>query len=67
MPGIRKEKKVGVDSSISEAAKAIKSNKKKKQDMLDQISGSKSNELDQLNDRLNNGSEPDSIRKIFEA
>jgi len=58
MPGIRKEKKVGVDSSISEAAKAIKSNKKKKQDMLDQISGSKSNELDQLNDRLNNGSEP---------
>jgi hypothetical protein len=69
MPGVRKQKKVGVDSSIGDAAKAIKSNKNKKQKMLDQLSSGTrvNNELDDLNDRLNNGSEPDSVRKIFDV
>lgn len=70
MPGmIKKRKKTGldVDSSIMDAAKKVKDNKRKKQNMLDQISGSTTNDLDSINERLNYGSEPESVRKIFES
>jgi hypothetical protein len=49
------------DFSITDAYKRIKKHKAKRDQMLRDT-----NNIDALNDRINNGEEPDSVRRIFE-
>lgn len=65
MPVIKK-RNASADSSIKDAAKAVKNKNKNTNDAILEQLGGTTNELDLLNERLNQNSEPDSVREMFE-
>lgn len=63
MPRGKKKTGLSNDSSIFQAHKKIKQHRK----LLERAAGNpESNEIDDLNDELERGNEPDSVRTIFE-